>query len=257
MAHIDKKRQELKKNGAPDWQQASKVFDERAPEYNKWFEGSLVYEIELAALRDLHTRTAGRQLEIGVGPGRFAEALGIPLGLDPAWSPLLLAAERGVKPCQAVGERLPVLDGCLGAIFLLFTLCFTSNPQQVLAECFRALSGEGKLVLGMVPLSGKWGQALNAKKNEGHDFYRYARFYTIETVRQWLDEVGFRVVEARSTLYQPPGLVKKYEQPRQALDEQAGFVVLVAVKKGNAATNLDAETGDKVVVTSGAGQGSL
>jgi len=233
MVENNQKRDVLLKNGSPAWQQASKVFDERAAEYNKWFEGSLVYEIELAALLDLHAVTAGRKLEIGVGPGRFAEALGIPLGLDPAWSPLLLAAQRGIIPCQAIGESLPVLDNSLGAIYLLFTLCFTSNPQQVLAECYRALSGDGHLVLGMVPLSGKWGQELSSKKKAGHAFYKHARFYTIATVMDWFRQIGFQVVEARSTLYQPPGSVKNSEQPRHILDEQAGFVVLAARRKAH------------------------
>ena len=46
----------------------------------------------------------------------------------------------------------------------------------------------------------------------------------------WFQETGFQIVEAKSTLYQPPGSVKKSEQPRDILDEQAGFVVLVAGK---------------------------
>jgi len=46
----------------------------------------------------------------------------------------------------------------------------------------------------------------------------------------WFQETGFQIVEARSTRYQPSGSVKKSEQPRDILDEQAGFVVLVAEK---------------------------
>ena len=38
---------------ASKWGRAAKVFDERAKEYNEWFDGSLVFEIELAALQDL------------------------------------------------------------------------------------------------------------------------------------------------------------------------------------------------------------
>lgn len=226
----DKNGSRPTKADSPGWQQAAKVFDQRAAEYNEWFKGSLVYEIELAALQDLQIVTAGRKLEIGVGPGRFAEALDIALGVDPAWSPLQLAKQRGISPCQAIGENLPVLDNSLGAIYLLFTLCFASNPLQMLTECFRALSAEGYLVLGMVPLAGKWGKELYAKKKAGHDFYRYARFFTIETVKQWVDETGFRIVEVRSTLYQPPGFVKKMEKARHVLDEQAGFVVMTLEK---------------------------
>jgi len=230
MTGIKNNRTSLEEGNSRDWRQTAEVFDKRAAEYDHWFEGNLVYEIERAALQDLHTKVAGPKLEIGVGSGRFAQSLNISFGLDPARAPLLLAAQRGIIVCQAVGENLPIMDNSLGAIYLLFTLCFASNPQQVLAESFRVLSDEGHLVLGMVPSSGKWGQELAGKKKAGHAFYKHARFYTFETVMHWFQETGFQIVEARSTLYQPSGSVKKSEQPRDILDEQAGFVVLVAGK---------------------------
>ena len=230
MAGNNNNRSSLKKDHRRSWRQVAETFDKQAAEYDQWFEGSLVYEIELAALRDLHTGISGRKFEVGVGPGRFAQALDIPLGLDPAWSPLLLAKQRGIVPCRAVGENLPIMKNCLGAIYLLFTLCFTDEPQQVLKECFRVLSDDGFLILGMVPATGNWGQELAGKAIKGHTFYKNARFYTIATVRQWFQQIGFQIVEARSTLYQSPGSVNKSEQPQETLDEQAGFVVLVAEK---------------------------
>ena len=33
--------------------QSAAVFEERAAEYDRWFENSLLYEVELAALRDI------------------------------------------------------------------------------------------------------------------------------------------------------------------------------------------------------------
>ncbi len=59
------------------WRQAARVFDERAAEYDAWFEGSLLFAIEREALQELATPLLGPKLEIGVGPGRFAEALGV------------------------------------------------------------------------------------------------------------------------------------------------------------------------------------
>ncbi|MCG2824383.1 MAG: hypothetical protein L6364_11985, partial [Desulfobulbaceae bacterium] len=61
--------------------QAAGVFDERAEEYDAWFEGSLLFAIERAALQELTTPLASPKLEVGVGPGRFAEALGVEFGI--------------------------------------------------------------------------------------------------------------------------------------------------------------------------------
>lgn len=67
-------------------------------------------------------------------------------------------------------------------------------------------------------------------KEEMVDRYKYANFYTIETVRVWLAEAGMSIVESRSTLYQSPERVEHKEEPREGLDEHAGFAVIAARK---------------------------
>ena len=73
------------------WRQAAGVFDERAAEYDAWFENSLLFAIERAALQELATPLLDPKLEVGVGPGRFAEALGVEFGVDSALGPLAFA----------------------------------------------------------------------------------------------------------------------------------------------------------------------
>ena len=210
---------------------AARVFHEHAVEYDSWFRDSLVFAIELSALQSLHTKIIGPGMEIGVGPGRFAGELGLQFGLDPAWNPLVLASRRGIQCCQGTGEQLPVKDKSLGAIYLLFTLCFVADPEKVLAECCRCLRDDGHLVVGMIPAGSTWGRSLIAKKKAGHHFYRHARFYTVEDLMLWLASAGMEIREHRSTLYQSPGALKNSEAPRDALDKGAGFVVVVAGKK--------------------------
>jgi len=208
----------------------AQVFHEHVDTYDAWFEGSPVYDIELTALKSLHTRMSGPGMEIGVGPGRFAEELGITFGVDPAGAPLKLAAGRGIKCCQAFGEELPIQDGIVGTVFLLFTLCFVADPQKTLRECRRILNDDGTLIIGMIPSGSSWGINLAAKKEAGHSIYRYASFYPIERVKNWLDRANMGIVEFRSTLYQAPGAVEQQEAPRIVLDEKAGFAVIVAEK---------------------------
>jgi ubiquinone/menaquinone biosynthesis C-methylase UbiE len=214
------------KSGVP----AVRVFHEHAKIYDSWYENSLVFAIELAALQSLQTVMKGPGIEIGVGPGRFAREIGLEFGLDPAWKPLVLACRRGIQCCQGVGEQLPLRDRAMGRIYLLFTLCFTRDPQKVLAECCRCLRDDGHLVIGMIPAGGEWGKLLAAKKTAGHLFYKHANLYTTEELQQWLAGAGLVIREKRSTLYQAPDHPEKKEAPRNILDERAGFVVILAGK---------------------------
>lgn len=213
-----------------DRYEAAKVFHDLAAEYDSWFGDSLVYRIELAALQSLQIEMQEPKLEIGVGPGHFARDLGVSFGIDPATGPLQLALQRGIKCCRGFGEELPLGKGTVGTIYLLFTLCFGAAPRKIIRESCETLKKGGFLVIGMIPARGTWGKYLVSKKKAGHVFYRHANFYTIETVRNWLTEARMSIVEARSTLYQPPERVEHQEEPRKGLDEDAGFAVIAARK---------------------------
>ncbi len=210
------------------WRQATQVFEERAAEYDGWFENSLLFAIERVALQELVTPLLGPKLEIGVGPGRFAEAMGVEFGVDPALAPLAFARKRGVGVSQAVGEALPYADQSMGAVLLLFTFCFLAEPRSVLRECWRVLNPGGHLVLGIIVAGSPWGRMLQQKKAAGHPFYQQARFYDPVEVEQCLTESGFVVEEIRSSLIQPPEALREMEHSQAGLVSQAGFVILVA-----------------------------
>ncbi|PLX51243.1 MAG: hypothetical protein C0613_01190 [Desulfobulbaceae bacterium] len=214
----------------PAWQEAARVFDQRAAEYDKWYDDSLLFAIELAALKDLQTPLGGPRVEVGCGPGRFAAELDVILGIDPAWTPLTLAAPRLAGVCQGVAEHLPLRPEAIGTLFVLFTLCFVEDPLQVVRQAAKVLRPGGHLVLGLVPGEGPWGRALAAKGRAGHPFYRHASFYEVVQVEQWLAAAGFRLVEQRSSLYQGPDELHGFEPSRSGRSRGAGFVVLVARK---------------------------
>jgi len=213
------------------WRERSVVFHDKAEDYDKWFDDSLLFAIELAAIRELQTPLVAPKVEVGVGPGRFAQALQVTLGVDPALAPLKLARQRNINVIQAIGEQLPFAGGIAGSVFILFTLCFLAEPKKVLGECHRILRPGGHLVLGMVPASGAWGKALQAKKEKNHPFYRYASFYQARLVADWLEEEGFAVVESRSSLMQGPEQLSEMEHSRPGLAEKAGFYLLVGEKR--------------------------
>lgn len=217
---------------SPNWRQSSRVFDRKAAEYDSWFEESLLFDIELAALKEIETPLLGPKLEIGVGPGRFARETDVAFGVDPAINPLYLSQKRGIGVIQATGEELPVGSSRMRTVYLLFALCFLADPLQAISESSRVLKEGGHLVLGMIPSSGPWGQSLEEKKKDGHPFYEYARFYDMIAVESWLKKAGFQLVETRSSLFQPPDSLQEFEHSRSGASPGAGFWVLVARKSG-------------------------
>jgi ubiquinone/menaquinone biosynthesis C-methylase UbiE len=208
------------------WRKSSSVFHERANEYDSWFEDSLLFDIEATAIKALAVPITSPALEIGVGPGRFAHALGSDFGIDPANAPLHLAANREINVCQAVGEFLPFTSNSFTKVSIFFTLCFVQNPAWVLDECHRVLQKEGHLILGFVPATSPWGKALLKKKKTGHPFYEYAHFFSVEECETLIRDSGFSIISSSSSLYQNPGEVKTMEEPTAERDKNAGFIAL-------------------------------
>lgn len=210
-----------------------RTFDERAKEYDGWFDNNPVFGIELAALQDLSKYYLEPKLEIGVGTGRFAKELRIDFGIDPALGPLRIARDRGIKTVAGTGEYLPFSSRSMGSIFILFTLCFLADPSKVLAECSRILVPEGILIVGIIPEGSSWGEQLKNKAMQGNPFYRHARFRTVIDLLDLLYKNGYLVFSSRSTLYQHPS--EQYNDQRLDFvhDEQAGFCVLAAKVKEN------------------------
>ena len=213
------------------WQTNSAVFHARAEEYDSWFDDSLLFDIEAAAISALTFPTQPPALEIGVGPGRFASYFDSGFGIDPALAPLYLSRSRNIDVCQAIGEALPFRTNSITRVSLFFTICFVHNPAKVIHESHRVLLNTGHLLLGFVPATGAWGINLQQKKEAGHPFYEHARFFTIEEITSLLTEQEFTSGAAVSSLYQTPGNVTRMETPQPGLDKEAGFIVIRATKE--------------------------
>ncbi|MDA8297493.1 MAG: class I SAM-dependent methyltransferase [Actinomycetota bacterium] len=138
---------------------------------------------------------------------------------------------------RGAGENLPLRNGAVGAVVMVATLCFATDPARLLAEAARVLWPGGRLVLGLVPLDSAWGRSYAQRGRSGHPFYRHARFLTLEDHRRLLVATGLQVVDGRSTLFQSPDDAPTAEPLRHGLLGGAGFV-------GIAATRDDAEDPD-------------
>jgi hypothetical protein len=85
-----------------NWRQAAHVFQERAAEYDNWYEDSLLFETELTALQQITSPLPVPKLEIGAGLGRFAKRLGVTVGIDPAPAALHRGLKRGIIGVSAI-----------------------------------------------------------------------------------------------------------------------------------------------------------
>ncbi len=205
------------------------VFDERAKEYDGWFDekGKLIFEMEVNAIEHAIVGLAGRMLEVGVGSGRFAARLGVSYGIDPSFRLLGIAANRGIKVVLGEGEYLPFRENAFDVAFMIVTICFVADPIAVLREVNRVLSTDGHVVLGLVLAESPWGKFYLQKKAQSHPFYQYANFYTFSQVKEMLKTSGFEVDGVVSILFQSPGEVVEIEQPREGYCPDAGFTIVV------------------------------
>jgi len=208
-------------------------FDNLALEYDAWFEGEgkPIFAIEVSAFHEVLPSLPKPWLEVGVGSGRFAEALGIETGLDPSSKLLHMARERGINAFLGWGEQELFDEESFGTVFLIVTLCFLDSPLDVLKEAKRILIPDGKLVLGLVLKESPWGQFYEKKKEKGHRFYRYATFYSCDEVVRLIVQAGFATERIISTLFQKPREVHRTEDPREGYSPDAGFTIIVAGKK--------------------------
>jgi ubiquinone/menaquinone biosynthesis C-methylase UbiE len=211
------------------------VFDSFADQYDAWYdnEGKLTFKIELAAFRSLMPLLAKPWLEIGVGSGRFAQALGIEVGIDPSAKLLEIAVNRGIKGYLGTGEDMPFTTGSFGTAFLIFTLCFVGRQAKLFREAGRILKAEGRLVIGTVLRESPLGQHYLKEKAKGHLFYKNAHFLSYEELTEMLQRSSFDIEKTISTLFQGPGKVNAMEFPQEGYHPDAGFTVTVARRKNN------------------------
>jgi SAM-dependent methyltransferase len=170
----------------------------------------------------------GHGLEIGVGTGRFAGPLGVPVGVDPSDAMLDRAAARGVQTVKGVAEALPFPDGCFDYALVVTTICFVDSPERMIAEAHRVLAPGGTLVIGFIDRESGIGQTYLAHQAESV-FYREARFHSAREVEELLRAGGFAVRARGQTLFRPLAETTEVEPVRPGLG--AGAFVVVAAER--------------------------
>ena len=203
------------------------IFDRYYKKYDAWYEkNKFAYLSELEAIREVLPKES-KGLEVGVGTGRFAQALGIPMGIDPSKSMIDIAASRGVTVRCGFGENLPFFENSFDYVAIIITLCFVKNPQKVLSEVRRVLKKKGKIIIGIVDKNSFLGKFYQKKKSL---FYRQANFFSPQEVIKLLKAIGFGQFSCFQTISQLPDKIKSVEKPEKGFGK-SGFIVIKARKE--------------------------
>ena len=117
-------------------------FDTYADDYDRWFdEHALVYEAELKAVEALLPLTREGGLEVGVGSGKFASRLRVPVGVEPSRAMAERAAKLGIDVYPGVAEALSFPDESFRYVLMVVTICFVDDPLRAFQEAYRVHRG--------------------------------------------------------------------------------------------------------------------
>ena len=205
------------------------LFDTEADRYDRWFDsirGRRILALELACVDRGIGGVKGHWLEVGVGTGRFAQALGIREGVDPSRAMLDRAAQRGIRACGGRAEQLPYRDKVFDGLLMATTVCFLDDPPKAFRECRRVLKEDGRMIVALIPADSPWGALAIQKGQASHSFYHTAKFYTCWQVVRLAADAGFVLEGAKSCLLSAPEEPIVDGSSAEGIVPDAGFVVL-------------------------------
>ena len=204
-------------------------FEKYSSRYEEWFErNKFAYESELEAVRKLLPKK-GKGIEIGVGSGRFAEPLGIKLGIEPSAKMGEIAKKRGIEVIDGVAEMLPLGDSQFDFGLMVTTVCFLENIEIAFKEVYRVLKSGGLLIIGFVDGESPLGRSYKQSKKE-NVFYREATFYLVHQIVAYLKKAGFNNFNFSQTIFRDLSEIKEIEPVKEGYGE-GSFVVVRAEKR--------------------------
>ncbi|MHB1483584.1 MAG: class I SAM-dependent methyltransferase [Saccharofermentanales bacterium] len=211
-------------------------FDIKPGEYDSWYDDNdAIYKSELSALSYLMKKASKKYsqiknidigtiqgLEIGAGSGRFGSALGIGTGIDPSANMLSMAASRGMKVIQGVGENLPFEDGTFDYTAFFTSVCFLDDPRKAFAEAYRVTRKNGFIICSFLNRESEPGRQMESRKKDEF-FYQNAAFFSCGEIIQLLSDAGYSDFDTIETIFMP---VIKKQKHKAGIDKGLYGIVL-------------------------------
>lgn len=209
----------------------TELFDKYVDEYESWYDKyPEVYESELAAIKEHLAKLPEniRGIEVGVGTGRFAKPLGIKEGIEPSEEMAKKAVSKQIEILNGYAEQLPYSD--LQFDFVLFvTVCHLENVKLAIEQAYRVLKHNGSIILGFLdedqPIAKEY-----MERRQYSTFFRKAKFYSVDSIIKFIENVGFKNLEFNQTLFGELDTIKDIQLPKPGYGE-GSFVVVKATKK--------------------------
>jgi SAM-dependent methyltransferase len=204
-------------------------FQKYTARYEKWFEDNhWVYHAELEAVKSLMPQK-GCGVEIGVGTGRFAEPLGVNIGVEPSSHMREVAQQRGIKVLNGAAEKLPFKNSIFSFVLMVTTICFVDDIDKSFEEAFRVLAKGGYLIIGLVDRHSPIGQ-IYFRHQMNNVFYNEATFYSVDEVLEIMEKAGFDDFSFRQTIFRNLTEINERETIKSGYGE-GSFVVIRGKKK--------------------------
>lgn len=202
------------------------AFKNNVDRYENWFKrNEKIFASEIAAIKQL-LPDSGSGIEIGVGTGLFASALGIRDGVEPSREMAELAMIRGINVVIASAEQLPLSDGVYQFALMVTVDCFLEDVRKAFREIRRILTDNGSFVIAFIDRETNPGRMYEQRKSED-EFYSHASFHSSEEISGLLKECGFELIDQVQTIF-------SMENTQQEVKPGSGegvFAVIKAVKQ--------------------------
>lgn len=207
------------------------IFNRHVQEYEKWYtDHPEVFESELLALKEAFNELPEdiRGIEVGLGTGKFSEALGIREGVEPSEEMARLARDRGVEIIKGRAERLP--HAAMQFHFVLFvTICHLESLEKALEEAYRVLKPGGRVIIGFLDSERPIARSY-VERRPATTFYKHAVFQSVRDMERELEKARFRDFKFWQTLYGELEDIDEIQYPKQGHGE-GSFVVVAATKR--------------------------
>lgn len=205
-------------------------FNDHVAEYEEWYKKyPFVFRSEVAAIKELLPRGENvRGIEVGLGTGRFAKALGIKDGIEPAENMRAVAEGKGIFVLNAVAEHLPYKSLQFDFVLMNFCISYFEDVPEAFKEAHRVLKRGGCLIAGFIDKNSRIGRFYLERKAESV-FYKNANFYTVPKIEKEIKNAGFRKLQFLQTLFHDLDVIKSIQKPLPG-HGKGSYVLIKAIK---------------------------